>query len=411
MIARLARIPPLFGISVILGLFLFGSPSLFAQDEPSEIRSSADYVYGQSMRFNLMARNAGDISSVTLYFRLGLSPDSYSVDVPFSSGPESQATYSLDLNQTRLPPFGPITYWWELETSDGARTRVSEQVVNYVDDQFNWRQLSETDSAGGGTIRFFWTGDDQTLGEQAKNITIDLLKGLGRLIPIDQVLPFDVYIYPSSADLSAAMRLSGREFVPGRQYPDLGVLLITVVNPQTADAELRREISTGLVDLLLYQATGKLATAVPPWLVAGLAGSASGQPDLVGENLLRLAVANDSALPFETLCALPSIDDDLARAQSTAVINYIVRAYGDQGVRDLISAFTDGAVCSGAIQQTLGVTPEQFDTAWQRSIRQSGEQTNRVFIILWIVLIAAGFGLAGLLIIRPRRQRLKPSGK
>lgn len=378
-------------------------PAVAAQDEPMELRSTADYVYGQSMNFHLVATNVGEVESVTLFIRLGVSPDSFAVEVPIAPGAPIDLAYALDLSQTRLPPFGSITYWWELEREIGSPLRVPEQVISYVDDQFSWRQLAATDLQGGGSVRIHWTGDDDVMGDQARDIIYEMLPPLGRLIPLDHIVPFDVYIYPSSADLGAALRLAGREYTPGQTYPDLGVVLAVVVNPETAEAELRRELSRGLVDLLLFQNLNQFAANVPPWLGRGLAGAVRNQRDPALDEALQAAVTAANTIPLAELCAGLPIENDLAAAQSEAILAYIQANYGEGAVRTLVTAFAGEDDCPTALQKAIQLTPEQLEAAWRRS--SSGDQGTRAVaeIAIWLVLVLAGFALAGLLLVRPRR--------
>ncbi len=385
-------------------IFILPAATLLAQDGQMELRSTADYVYGQSINFRLSAANVGEVESITLFIRLGVSPDSFAVDVPIDPGQEIELSYSLDLTQTRLPPFGSITYWWELERTTGSPLRVPEQIVSYVDDRFSWRQLVATDEQGGGSVRIHWTGDDQSLGTQARDITFELLPELGQLIPIEQILPFDIYIYPSTADLGAALRLAGRDYQPGESYPDLGVVLLTVLNPETVDQELRAGLSLGLTDLLLYQELNQYAFNVPPWLRRGLAGAARGSSDAVRGDVLRSAIVDKTTIAVADLCAGMPVEDDLAIAQSESLVNHIIVTDNDAAVRDLVLAFAEGQDCPTALAQTLRLTPEQLETAWLRA--NSGNQSSQdvAEIVVWLVLVLAGFGLAGLLLIRPRHS-------
>ena len=388
---------------VALGLLL-AAPMAQAQGGQTELRSTADYNYGQSINFHLSAANVGEIEAITLYIRLGVSPDSFAVDVPIDPGPNIELSYALDLTQTRLPPFGSITYWWELERTAGSPLRVPEQIISYVDDRFNWRQLVTTDDQGGGSVRIHWTGDDELLGEQARDITFELLPELGELLSIEQILPFDIYIYPSTADLGAALRLAGRDYQPGQTYPDLGVVLLTVLNPQTAEEELRAGLSLGLTDLLLYQGLNQYAFNVPPWLRRGLAGAAQGSSDIVQSDVLRSAIADGTTMAVADLCAGMPVEDDLAIAQSESLVNHIIATNDDAAVRDLVLAFAEGQDCATALAQTLQLTPQQLETAWLRA--NSGNQSSQdvAEIAVWLVLVLAGFGLAGLLLIRPRHS-------
>lgn len=386
-----------------LGLLL-AAPAIQAQDGPMELRSTADYNYGQSINFHLSANNVGDIEAITLYIRLGISPDSFSVDVPIDPGQEIDLSYSLDLTQTRLPPFGSITYWWELERTTGSPLRVPEQIISYVDDRFSWRQLVATDEQGGGSVRIHWTGDDESLGERARDITFELLPELGQLVPIEQILPFDIYIYPSTADLGAALRLAGRDYQPGQTYPDLGVVLLTVLNSETADEELRTGLSLGLTDLLLYQGLNQYAFNVPSWLKRGIAGAAREPGDVGRIDVLRSAIVGKTTIPVADLCAGMPVEDDLAIAQSESLVNHIIVTDNEAAVRDLVLAFADGQDCSTALASTIRLTPQQLETAWLRA--NSGNQSSQdvAEIAVWLVLVLAGFGLAGLLLIRPRHS-------
>ena len=387
----------------VLALLLLAAPAA-AQDEASVVRSSADYVYGQTMRFHLDATGIGPVESITLFFRLGASPDSYAVDLPVPEGGVIDVSHSLDLTQTRLPPFTALTYWWEIERPDDT-LQVPEQIITYVDDQFSWSQLVETDEAGGGSIRFHWTGEGAALGEEARDLVFDMLPPIGRLVPLDQILPFDVYLYPSTADLSAALRLAGRDYQPGQTFPDLGVVLTTVVNPETAEAELRQGLSRGLVDLLLFQGLGQFTYNVPPWLNHGIAGTVRGAPDATRDNALRAALSAGATLPVAELCAGLPIDTDLAAGQSEALVAYIAATYGDVAMRELVTTFAGGADCPAALRQTLQLSPEQLEAAWLRSLRTGQGSRSAAELAVWLVLVAAGFGLAGLLLFRPRSRR------
>lgn len=389
-----------FLLAVLLSFLLGGSA--LAQDEQIQIQSRADYIYGQSMNFHLLAANLGEVETATLFIRLGTSPDSFAVEVPVEVGERVEISYELDLTQTRLPPFGSITYWWDLDRVGDSTIRVPEQVISYVDDQFSWRQLVTTDEQGGGSIRIHWTGDNESLGGMARDLTFEMLPEIGRLVPITQILPFDIYIYPSSSDLSSALRLAGRDYQPGETYPDLGVLLLTVVNTETAESELRSGLSVELTDLLLYQSINQSAYNVPLWLRHGIAGVARGRRDVVAEDLLISAIVADSTIPISELCADTVFEDNLALAQSESVVRHIIATNDDSAIRDLIIAYAEGKDCATALRSAIQLTPEQLETAWLRA--NSGNQSSRAVaeVGVWLVLVLAGFGLAGLLLLRPR---------
>ena len=396
--------PYRFGLlALAAGLWLLLAGAAGAQ-QGGIVRSTADYVYGQTMRFHLSAADIGEVRAITLFIRLGASADSFAVEIEFPAGPIIEVSYALDLTQTRLPPFSAVTYWWEVERPEDTLV-VPEQVISYTDDQFNWSQLVETDEQGGGSVRIHWTGEGTALGEKARDLIFEMLPRLGPLLPLEQILPFDVYIYPSSADLGAALRLAGRAYLPGQTFPDLGVVLATVVNPETAEAELRPELARGLVDLLLFQALGQFAYNLPPWLNYGLAGSVRGQANVVRDDALRAAVSSETTLPVAALCAGQPLDSDLAAAQSEALVTFIAPTYGDTAVRALVTSFAGGADCPTALREALQLSPEQLEAAWLRSLRSGEGGRSAAELAVWIGLALAGFALAALLVVRPRRRQ------
>jgi hypothetical protein len=126
--------------------------------------------------------------------------------------------------------------------------------------------------------------------------------------------------------------------------------------------------------------------------------------DVVLEDALRSAVDAGTTIPFIDLCNGLPIEDDLAAAQSEALVGYIASTYGDASVRNMVTALAGGDDCATAARKSIQLTPEQLETAWLRSI--SGDQGSRdvAEISVWLALVLAGFGLAGLLLLRPRRS-------
>ena len=111
----------------------------------------------------------------------------------------------------------------------------------------------------------------------------------------------------------------------------------------------------------------------------------------------------DSTIPISELCADTVFEDNLALAQSESVVRHIIATNDDSAIRDLIIAYAEGKDCATALRSAIQLTPEQLETAWLRA--NSGSQSSRAVaeIGVWLVLVLAGFGLAGLLLLRPRR--------
>jgi hypothetical protein len=230
-------------------------------------------------------------------------------------------------------------------------------------------------------------------------------------VPLDEVQPFNVFIYPSTADLGSAMRLAGQEWQPGRTYPELGVLLVTAVNPATAEGELAAGIGRELTDLLLYQALGDNYGRVPQWVRSGLGELAAGDVDARSAALLAEAVADGRTLPFDELCAgFPSAQAELAiaEAQSGSILRSISDQAGPEAVLGLVNQFAAGATCEEALATALSSTPTQVEQAWLAAFQPTDPQRVQISqAIIWVLLILLGFGMAGLLVWRAGGNRAR----
>ncbi len=364
--------------------------------------SSVEYDFGQEIRFYLVAENVPEITAVTLFLSAPEFPNALSDTVTFTLATPLVITHVLNLAQLRLAPFTTVTYWWVLTTDRGELLTTPEQTLNYVDNQFSWR----TQQTAEGAIS--WTGDDPALGQLAADIVRESLPVLQSFLPVMQLNPLRVYIYPSSADLRAALRLTGRDWVGAHAHPELGVILVTAVNPRTAATDLRQSLPHELVHHLLYQATGPQYEALPVWLAEGLATLAESAPNPAYAVVLETAVANQATIPFNQLCeTFPTTEADalLAYAQSHSLVQYIQANYGSRTLQEMVLAVTDGADCEAVVLRTLNQSLDDLNQSWLRSL-----QPHSPFWQFWLdnglifALLLAGFGLTTLVILAPTRR-------
>jgi len=389
-------------LTILLALLLPGVAR--AQNAAPVFESSASYAYGQAMEFKLRAAQLdAPVRSVTLFFRPRNSTNIYTVAVPFTPGDPLEVAHAVDLTQVQLAPYTLVTYWWRLETEAGALL-APERTVAYEDDQFNWQKMERD-----GVIAH-WTGGGPDFGQLILDVTAEALLRLTALIPLSELEPFDVYVYPSSADLRAALRLTGLE-QSGGPHPELGVVLVTAVNAQTAAADLRQSVPYAVAHLLLYRATGANYERLPRWLAEGLATTVQAAPNPRYASLLETAVATQTTIPFAQLCAaFPQTEERalLAYAQSAALIDTLRARSGDGTLAELVRAYAAGADCQAGVRQVLGMSLEELDQAWLAGLQPRGPlaqfwRQNG----LWLLLLLAGFGLTGLLLWQPLRGNRK----
>ncbi len=377
------------GVSLCVVGFSLMLTSLLVAGQSDIAQSSVDYAFGQVLDFNLTLENPTNVESVTLFFKAPEFENTYVAEVPFSTG---EISYPVDLNQVRLAPFTTVTFWWQLKNKDGSTVSVPEQTFAYVDDQFEWQSLAQND------ISVNWTGDDVGLGQLGHDVVAEAQPLLAELIPNAPQSGFDVYIYPSSADLRAALRLTGRDWVGAHAHPELGVLLVTAVNSRTAATDLSQSIPHEMVHYELYQILGANYETLPVWFNEGVASLIEPNPNPNYELVLKTAVATQTTIPFTQLCEhFPLAEDQaiLAYAQSLSMLEYIQDRYGNSGIQQLVAAYANGGDCESGVEQALGLSMAELEQAWLQSqqVRSPVAQfffENGVWLILLIRRLRGG---------------------
>lgn len=386
---------------LLLGLtavFLLSFLPLTAQEE-ADWTATADYAFGQVMTFHL--EGPADLRRATLFFQAPEFDTTFVADASLPAtagdGQPVRLSYPVDLSRVRFAPFTTVTYWWVVETAVAPSLTLPRQTLYYQDDQFTWRQLEQD------KVRVFWSGDDLALGQLALDIVAEALPRWEAILPLPPDLAFDLYLYPASADLRAALRLTGRDWVGAHAHPELGALLVTAVNSRTAPTDLRQSIPHELAHYLLYQSVGPVAYEnVPHWLNEGLATLLEARPNPNYALMMETAVANAVTIPLADLCdPFPAAAEQaaLAYAQSESLARYVQGRYGNQALQRLLAAYADGLDCDGGVRRALGLPLVELERDWlaaqrpQSPLAQFFGQNS-----LWLLLLAGSFLLTGLII-------------
>lgn len=399
--ARRWLLPTVAVLGALFALFLL-PPQTAAQEGDLEVETDADYTFGQVMRFRMQASSDETIEDVALFFNTPQMDTTPVVEFDVEPAQRLTLTHDLSLTQVRLAPFTTVTYWWRL-TAGGEEHKTSEQRLVYVDNRFQWQEMA----AGDAVVH--WTADESLqIGQTALDVVAEARPRLEAIIPTAGAMPLRIYIYPGMADLRAALRLTGRDWVAAEAQPELGVILVTAVNPRTAAYDLGQSIPHEMTHLMLYDATGVGYEDVPRWFEEGLATFFEASPDPNFPLVVQDAIARQDTIPFAELCETFPAGEDRARlayAQSLSLIRYIRADYGNSALTDLVSAFGDGADCYAAPRRVLDVTLDQLNAEWlerEQPLSPAARFWQRNGV--WFLLLGGGFALMGLLLLPLRRE-------
>lgn len=377
------------------------------QETPITVgENSVTYTFGQQAVFSVQATAPADITALYLYIQ---SADRERVDVipvPVDPGPSVQATLTRDLRLSPFPPFGTVRWWWEVRDAAGHQMTTPVSAFRYEDNRWNW--FSRT----AGLITVYSPVDDPPYLQAALDIAATHLERIARSLNTPPPENVEVFLYPSLADLRAALRMAGRDWMSGQARPELGVILVAVPHDDEYIAQMEREIPHELTHLLVYRLTGPGGYPyVPAWLNEGLAMANEARPDPNLDALLERARDEGRLIPLRDLCPPFSSDPAealLAYAESGSLVRYIRQQYGDSGIRSLLRAYADGADCEAGVQRALHITLDQMERGWRADLMGMGKwmvwvADNGPGLALWglSLLLALPIALAGS---RPRSR-------
>lgn len=358
--------------------------------------SEAVVTFGQQVVFTLTAVTDEPLTAVTL----SIDPANGMAQVVNLQATQSadgswRTAYEWQPQTVALPPFSTITYDWQVTAENGEIISIPPQQVTYQDDRFAWKKIEQP--VAGTAVTIFWPGDSDKPGRVAYEMVQRTAAQLQAVLPLPTETSLPIFLYPSSADLRSALRLNGHDWVKGHTDPALGVVLVTAVNSKTAAEDLQLSLPHELAHFWLYQATGPAYADMPYWFKEGWAVWAAGNG---GSDMIA------SPLPLADLCGTDApADGELAARESGALVQFVAERYGRDALAGLARAFANGEGCDTAVQMALGQTLPELEADWlaaqqpQPAAIQFLQQNG-----VWLLLLLAGFGLMGLLLIRPLRR-------
>jgi len=358
----------LLALAGLLALLVSTVMPLHAQ---SEVSVTHTYTFGQAATFTMTFPPANAPDTATLYLRVGTYTQIYPTPIVQGMG-----QYERDLREQPFPPFTTISYWWEYQDAQGNTQNTPKTRFLYEDNRFLWQTLQD------GDVTVHWVAGDKALMLNALDIAQAALADVQKTLEVPSTGPVILYIYPSLPDLQSALRLTGREWVGGQAYPEIGVVLLAISPSAEATVKMKRDIPHELAHKVLYDFTGPQGyAALPTWLVEGLASSFEYSPDPAYTLTLQQAVKDGTLIPLETLNH-PFPEDYqralLSYAQSQSFVQYLRETYGWTKVRTLIQTYADGVDYAAGAKQVLGSDWSALERAWRVWLEQNKQSGNAV---------------------------------
>jgi len=258
------------------------------------------------------------------------------------------------------------------------------------------------------------SGTAETIKKRAETMMEDVVEYLGH----EPDWTYNIYLTSSDEDFARAA---------GPGAPGWAVAIYTrkkiVVRPEgfSSDPEnfyntIQHELVHGVLD---HMFRGR-PRALPRWLNEGIAVTVSGSWEIPQswerrKTTLYAALEDGSAFDFDQISrSFPSSQwlAQIAYAQSTDFVQYLVRREGKETLRDLLVSLAAGGDFDRAVSSLYGKRFEELVEDWEKDIRRPGA-------IIWVVHILANINLyiwlgivvlviVGYFVVRKRPSRVYP---
>jgi len=338
-----------------------------AQTSIEVSRNEVQIDFPTGLHFYISASSQADIQTVTLHYgtdRQTCQPGQALTELQFNPAKQVDLDWELEFVLSGIIPPG-VELWWQWEITDASMQKwiTDRQTVRINDQRQKWQSLTE------GLVTVQWYEGDQAYGSRLVQTAVSALDRMQQEQGLAYSNPIWITIYPSYEALQEAM-VTSNEWTGGVAYSDYNAILLGVPLEQAdfANSALPHELNHLVVNRLTFNCVG---ARLPTWLVEGLAMFSEGPlPDASRQGVLD-ALGAGTLPTLQSLAAGFSAYSDQANLsynQSEMVVDYLVKTYGPQGLRNLLDTITTGKTIDEALTQVYTLDTDGLDGAWRKSL-------------------------------------------
>ncbi len=358
----------LLAITLTAPLILLSAGTL-ANAEGESIRvisTSVTSEFPGGIRFKVQASGENEITSVAVRFKTGRQTRGTYDYLNLQQGLtiESELFFRTNTGARYIPPGTIITYNFEIEDSEGQRLDTEPVEFIYQDPRFEWNEVSQ------GPVTVAYHGPVKTRADLILDAIIQTIDFMGPLLGADTEEPIRVNMYNNVKEMLEALPPGSttirRELITeGQAFTNVGTLLV-LGGGRAATGTASHEVT----HILTHRAGDSVFSNVPQWLDEGLAEYGNIAPGFSYDIALEFALETDRLLPITSMATLPGIPEDVIifYGESRSLIRFMVRQFGPQKMKKLMTSVKGGANMEDALQEAYGVGRLRLENLWRESI-------------------------------------------
>ena len=354
-------------LTVILSVTLLYTPSNVHADSNIEIISDAvSSNFPDGIIFKVSARSSSTIEEIKVEYKLpGSDITSYGY-MDFTPAKNVSGEYLLNTSGRRdhIPPGTAFTYVLEARNSKGQELRTEEKKVIYMDNRFEWSQITE------GNVRVFYYGPVERRARTILDAALKTVTEMGKLLGVPQPEPIRIVAYNNSRHLAMALpprsaAVKQELTTEGMAFNDMQVVVLMAFEPS-----IEGTTSHEVVHMLVGDATQKAYRSIPAWLNEGLAEYGNLDPTESYDQALYYAIFTRKLKPLWYLQEFSGDPDDIiiGYGQARSVVRHIIDVYGAEKMAALMKAIQETLDIDAALKQVYGFDQHGLDTQWRTAL-------------------------------------------
>jgi len=369
-------------ISLMLALLLSTLLSFPAQGQLVEVEFGETVIeprFTETVRFTVKIDRGDSRGDIEFWYKMGAmnweegEPNCRGITV---NNVVDYFNCTFLLKTDDLPPQMPIIYKWEVADPYGTALVISEEKTYvYTDPAYTWESRSTEN------LTVWWHDHPAEFGESAVNLAETALQNQSKLYGIELLYPVQIVIENSQAEFNEwndDFPSLGSELV----YYRLG-MTVQIIGPEQEakwkDYFLSEFISRGISHLYFFEASGRKHKDPPTWLENGLGQYNVFHSREMEWNLVRDAARQDKLIPLSEL--RENFDGDDARvylsyAESMTAIEYIISAYGEEGLHALFENYRNYKTSDEAFEAAFGKNMAEVEADWEVWVKSHPKVTS-----------------------------------
>lgn len=337
------------------------------EDGPHVLSSQAYIQFPDEIEFSIEIEHDEVLELVELEY--GLDVRACAVDVSRVTPEDFEPSESVNVRWTwnmrrtgSLPPGARIWWQWHIIDERGFELRTDREWIVWLDDIHAWQTLEREN------IFLHWYAGDEVFARTLLNAAERAQQLLAEDIGTRPEGEVHLYIYANSEDMREAI-LFEAGWTGGLAYADHAIVLIGINDSNLAWG--LDSIAHEMAHVIIGKAVDHCYSSLPSWLSEGLAVYAEGELEETSRDFL------DSAITQDTIFSVRSLSDGfsehagrahLSYAQSYSLVNYLISAFGQQKILELLEAFQSGYRYDHALLQVYGFDADGLDERWRRAV-------------------------------------------